>query len=422
MFLPILKMDESSARSRSEIGAGKLRTADTILSAVVYCITNVILPGIVQHAAPQEERMDRFMSRPVVGILTYRKGMRFNEPGYFRDLVREGGKLGATVFIFSHTDIRPESRTVRGFVPSPGGGWQEQSFPWPDIVIDRCRKWAKGFKEMRSKNYFPYANHKFTQKWKATQLFANSEATSKWVPKTKIYTPDTLLQMVRQYPIVYVKPGNGTGGFSVVKIARSGGGFKLTGRRGKGLTLAHAGSERELVRWFERWVVNQRIRKGNFLVQQGLDLELIPGRVVDNRLFIQKNGEGKWGVTGIGMRVGGKNSPTSNLIWKGGKALHFDEFMKKRFGEEKAKHIRKESEALAHGIVQTIEANFGSMFEFGLDVGVDKKGDVWLIEVNPKPCRSVFQKMGDRKTYLQTVQRPIEYAMYLARKQKKHAD
>lgn len=150
------------------------------------------------------------------------------------------------------------------------------------------------------------------------------------------------------------------------------------------------------------------------MIQQGLDLSIIPDRHADARLLIQKNECGNWAVSGIAMRVGGPGSPTTNLIWKGGAGLHFEEEMCKFFGAERAAAIREECDRMALEVVLTIEQHFGSMLEFGLDVGIDVDGRVWLIEANPKPTQSLFLCAGEREIYNLAVRRPIEYAMFLA--------
>src|SRR5690606_1197856 len=103
-------------------------------------------------------------------------------PVYFRDLIREGAKLGMNVYLFSNEDIMPESKKIRGFVPNSGKGWKTREFPWPDVVIDRRRSnWTGQFRRFRKKKWLRYANHKFTLKSKATELFAQSDAVKKWI-------------------------------------------------------------------------------------------------------------------------------------------------------------------------------------------------------------------------------------------------
>ncbi|WP_274363924.1 YheC/YheD family protein [Paenibacillus thermotolerans] len=355
--------------------------------------------------------------KPVIGILAYRKGGTFTNSQFLSDLIHEGNKLGAIVYAFSYLDIIEDARKIRGFVRSANGKWHGKLCPWPDIVIDFCRVLIKPFRDMRRRtDLFEYANHKFTYKWKAMKLFTASEAVKKWIPETYVYTPSHVSGMLEKHPIVYVKPGNGTGGRSVVKIRRLPAGYLFQGRAKSGkIVTAKCKSKEAVLHRLSQWVQSEQIRTGNFIVQQGLDLELLPGRSIDARILVQKDGNGEWGVTGKVLRVSAKNSPTTNILHADGYVLRFKDFMTRRFGAKKAKEIEQECNRLSFRLMEVIEQRFGSMIEFGLDVGVDTKGDVWLIEANPKPGHKVFIKSKEAALYLESLRKPIQYAKYLIR-------
>lgn len=349
----------------------------------------------------------------IIGILTWRAGKRFAEPDYLRRLIVAGRKLGAEVYLFSHQDVYAGVRKIRGFVPAAAGGWESRWFAWPQIVIDRFRKRVPAYMKLRHSNLFVFANSPFSKKWRVTQLLASDERVSHWVPETHVYKPGKVKMMLDRHPLLYVKPGNGTGGRSILRVAATGKRYVLLGRdRLYGRHSVRLDSMVGVENWIKRWVRDQRISDGNFLVQQGLDLALIPNRVADVRLLIQKNEVGVWSVTGCGVRVGGSGSSTSNLHG-GGKAIPFHLFVSKRFGEEQAQKILRECHQMAHQVAQTLEERFGRMMEFGLDIGVDVDGRSWLIEVNPKPGREVFRQMGAMEIFTEAIRRPVQYALHL---------
>lgn len=351
--------------------------------------------------------------KPVIGILTWREGQRFSEPDYLRRLVKAGWELGAQVYLFSHQDVNVKERKIKGFIPKNDGGWESRSFPWPEVVIDRFRRRVPQYMRLRHSDVFVFANSPFSKKWRVTQLLAEEERVKRWVPETHVYAKGTVTAMLRRHPLLYIKPGNGTGGRSILKVKTVGNKYRLQGRDKKYQThSARLDSAAAVENWVKRWVTREQIRDGNFLVQQGLDLSLIPDRVADVRLLIQKDGEGEWGVTGCGVRIGASGSSTSNLHG-GGKAIPFHLFIAKRFGEQGAQRILRECHTMAHEVVETLEKHFGRMMEFGLDIGVDVNGRSWLIEVNPKPGREVFRQMGDSETYEEAISRPMRYALHL---------
>ncbi|MDF2681120.1 MAG: ATP-binding protein [Brevibacillus sp.] len=351
--------------------------------------------------------------KKVIGILTWRAGKRFAEPDYLSRLVKAGRELGAVVYLFSYQDVFAKERKIKGFVPREGGGWESRWFPWPQIVIDRFRRRVPEYMKLRHSNLFEFANSPFSKKWRVTQLLANDARIKRWIPETYVFSPEKLKLMLKQYPILYVKPGNGTGGKSILKVSARGKRYELQGRdkryARKKASLQHV---EDVGKWVRRWVTEQRISNGNFLVQQGLDLGLLPNRVSDVRLLIQKDGKGQWGVTGCGVRVGESGSSTSNLHG-GGRAIPFHTLVAKRFGEEQAQQILQECHFMAHQIAFVLEEKFGRMMEFGLDIGVDVYGKSWLIEVNPKPGREIFRQMKAMDLYAESISRPVQFAVHL---------
>ena len=357
------------------------------------------------------------MSKPLIGIMVYRNGLKFSEPGYFRELSRAGARLGADAFLFSPADVDLKRRQIRGFTAGPDGSWKSKIYAWPQVVIDRHRRPGDQYMKLRTSSLFRYANNRFTNKWRITRLFLKEPTLARWMPETVEYSGTNLNSMLEKHPLLYIKPGNGTGGSSIVRVNRLPSGYEVLGRSRR-LTKSRTrlATPVQLKRWLDVWTVKERIHDGIFMIQQGLDLSLVEGRVTDARLLIQKTDSGEWDVTGMGMRVGAPGSSTSNLHG-GGKAASFESVVARRFGAEKAASIRQECHDLAFAVVKVIESQFGSMMEFGLDIGIDTEGRVWLIEVNPKPGRDLFKSIGNGSLYRTAVERPIRYAMHLANAQ-----
>lgn len=364
------------------------------------------------------------MKNNTIGILTWRSGTKFAEPGYFRRLIREGKELGATVFLFSPDDVFESNRQVRGFVLARDGSWTSKMFAWPDIVIDRYRYYPKpkhkNYLSFRKRSLFFYANSRFSSKWNVYQVLAQDEQMRKWLPETAEYSRENLLSLINKHPVVYLKPNNGTGGRSIVSIKQVNGTFHLLGRskHNSRKVIAQLSGNDQLVNWVEKWIENEKLDNEFFLVQQGLELNLVPNRTVDTRLLIQKDEFGEWKITGLGVRVGGEKSSTSNLHG-GGKAVDVLTFLTPRFGTPQTKTILLECRNLAYRLVEVVENHYGRMIEFGLDIGIDVNGRVWLIEQNPKPGRDIFKGLRQGHLYRLAVRRPLQYAMHLVKQETK---
>lgn len=362
------------------------------------------------------------MTQPLIGILTCRKGNSFAESDYFRRMIRHGRQCGAVVFLFTPSDVYPDKRVIRGYVPGAGRSWQSRLFAWPDLVIDQYRyypvKKHAAYPAFRRQPLFPYVNNRFANKWKVYQLLASDERINKWLPEGRGYAREQVEEMLKRYGTIYLKPMTGTGGRSILRIEQKGKSrYMLTGRTKRCAQVELEITDREeMLAFLDRWICDQKRGKEHFFLQQGLDLDLIPDRTVDMRVLIQKDGYGKWKVTGMGVRIGERNSSTSNLH-AGGKAQSAARFLTSAFGREQAGEMMREAALLAHRVVRILEEHFGRMMEFGIDLGIDVAGRIWLIECNPKPGRKIFLQMNKPDLYQLAVTRPLEYALYLLRQQ-----
>ncbi|MFD2370718.1 YheC/YheD family protein [Brevibacillus sp. GCM10020057] len=355
-----------------------------------------------------------------IGILTYRGDAGFTEPVYLRRLVIEGRELGAEVFLFGPQDVRFAERRIRGFVPA-GAGWKSEWYGWPDIVIDRYRYYPLPkhslYLPFRRQNWFRYANSRFTNKFQVHQVLSQDPLLARWLPETLPYSRDNLASLLRNHRLLYLKPTNGSGGRSILRVERTRNGYRLHGRtKLQAKSSEKLSTMKELCRRLEQWMEQEKHGNEQFFLQQGLALELVPKRVVDARLLAQKDGSGHWRLTGMGLRMGALHSSTSNLHG-GGKALSAARFLTERFGAAEAERIILECKELALRTVERIEEHFGPMMEFGFDVGIDVEGRLWIIEINPKPGRDIFRQLGQHNRYRLAVRRPLEYALYLLKQE-----
>lgn len=118
----------------------------------------------------------------------------------------------------------------------------------------------------------------------------------------------------------------------------------------------------------------------------------------------------------MAVRRGKLGSLTSNLHG-GGRAEAVQPFLESEFGSRTMKRLIGTIETLSYQIPALLEEHHGRLAELGIDFGIDQCGNVWVLEVNSKPGRSVFQQMHDEQASLQSVRNPIMYARYLLLRQ-----
>ena len=150
-------------------------------------------------------------------------------------------------------------------------------------------------------------------------------------------------------------------------------------------------------------------------MQQGINLLTYDGRVVDIRTLMQKNGQGSWTINKVYSRVGRKGSIISNLA-SGGTAHTLNQVFTGYFDKKRIDELKQQIRDLSIKVCEAVEETSGHIFgEMGVDLGVDKSGHIWIIEVNSKPRRTVDGK-GSRRLITLSFTKPLRFARYLAEK------
>lgn len=360
------------------------------------------------------------MPQPILGVMAlyWNNKKQLEERPFFKKLITSGNKLGLDVFIFTPQDVDSANKRIYSHNYDPTADtWKRKWRSFPPVIFDRCRyQPTERFRQLRQfRAKYPdltYLNRPLGNKWVMSQLFSKHAEIRPYLPATKLYTQtQDVFKALKQHSVVYVKPINGTGGRDIIRIHR------LPNRL---YLIAGRDPSRRIIRPQQltgtQLIANLKARshmKHRYLVQQGIDLKLSSGRVHDYRLLLQKNGKGDWEVTGCAGRIGARNSITSNLHG-GGKAESMDVLLREWFSsEDKIKSIKQTSYQLGHDIVRCVENEYGKLCEMALDIAIDRTGHVWLLEINPKPGREVFGKIGEREAYEKAISRPLEYALWI---------
>lgn len=364
------------------------------------------------------------MKTPQLGIMTlYMNNKRqIEEKSLFAKWIRIAKSMGMHAFVFTPEETNGAAHKVYAHTYDPvQRKWSRSWLPFPDIIFDRCRyQPTKRFQQLKKfRAQYPnllYMNRPMANKWATYQLLKNVAEIAPFLPETQLFTDHrALLRVASQGHAAYIKPLNGTGGRGIMRIAQvKPNVYQLQGRNMQRKILRP-----RLVSGAALNTILAPIRKeGRYLLQQGIDIRLKDGRVHDFRALVQKNGSGSWKLTGVAGRVGPVGSITSNLHG-GGKAMSLDELLKRQFSDPaRVQSIKQQMEELSLDVVKALERVFKDLSEMALDIAVDRKGRPWLLEVNPKPAREVFARIGEQTTYQTALKRPIEYALWLYKQKK----
>ncbi|WP_036605365.1 YheC/YheD family protein [Paenibacillus assamensis] len=361
-----------------------------------------------------------------LGVLVFlQKGKRnMEEQHIYEKMTIAGQDIGLNVCIINPEDVNYRLNKVNALIYLPSSQkWTRKWMDIPRFIFDRCRSFN------REKYYIV---RKFRMRY-SHLTFLNSPLRNKWLiysalheqPAFQPLLPNTILfnrawdikHMINKYSMVYVKPASGTGGRGILRIEHHNkhpGHLFVEGRdRHRRIIKPQYVKFDRLGRYMYTWVKKER-----YIVQQGIDVKLPNGRVHDLRMLVQKNEIGMWSLTGIVGRVGAQQSVTSNLHG-GGRAVRMRTLLERWIGDRQSIYeIEYQLERSGMQIAKYLEAKYGSLCELALDWAVDKNGRHWLLEVNPKPSREVFQDSGDKAAYFKAITKPIQYAKWMMSQQK----
>jgi glutathione synthase/RimK-type ligase-like ATP-grasp enzyme len=360
------------------------------------------------------------MGQPVLGIMTLYlndHGLLEEKPIYQKMTVA-GKRLGLDVFVFTPHDVNYRLNRIHALIyDTKTKSWVRKWRSFPHMIFDRCRiQNSHRFEQLKQfrKQYghLNYLNRMLRNKWTVYKTMRKDARFKAHLPLTRLYEkPEDLTEMVRKYPLIYLKPVNGTGGRGILRIEKQRDGQYLI--QGRDQSRRIITPQRVMLSGIHSRLAGWNLKSSRYLIQQGIQLKLPSGRVHDYRMLVQKNGEGEWTVTGCAGRIGASGSITSNLHG-GGQAAAMEQLLQKWItGEETAESVKHKAEALGLQIADFLERTYGRLCELALDLAIDRKGRIWLLEVNPKPAREVFVQAGDKETYRQAIIKPLEYALWL---------
>ncbi|WP_438446137.1 YheC/YheD family endospore coat-associated protein [Gorillibacterium sp. sgz5001074] len=359
---------------------------------------------------------------PFLGIMTHDiDGIPpFGEAPFCARLCRLGRGLGLQVYVFSPLWVDPERMQVRGFTISRNGiGWEEGIFPLPDLIYDRSffvnrsdyLRHKAAVRRLQQLKATPCLGHGLKSKWEALVYLGRDPELRPYLPKTvKLARPGLPAEWLRTAERVFLKPLSGSQGKGAAMAERLPSGYRVRARDSTNRSIERTFRDSAgLTAWIRSFTGNRK-----YLLQQYLELQSGDGTAWDVRSLVQKNGQGLWELTGMAVRLGGTGSITSNLHG-GGDAFEVLPFLERQFGSDRAADIAGKLRFLSERIPPALEASNGRMAELGIDLGVDRNGRVWIIEVNTKPGRSVFHRLQQRQESYRAALHPVAYAKHLLR-------
>ncbi|MCC3375708.1 YheC/YheD family protein [Cohnella sp. REN36] len=364
---------------------------------------------------------------PLIGVLT--DGNRSPSApfgprtGFVKQLLAMGQKK-AYFFAFTPRDINWQQETVHGWFLNGSGGWIRKVVPLPDVVYNRLpsRRAETGtaitaLREKFVRRRIPFFNWSFFNKSDVYTLLDNDPEALRHLPESvNNPSPEKIKELLEKHQFLYYKPTGGSLGMGI---------YRLTYHPRRGYFVRYRrGSSNVLLRFtnFNSLMKMLRARHGSglsgYVVQQGIRLVEIDNCPIDFRFHMHKDGSNNWVVAGIGAKKAGRGSVTTH-IKNGGQLMTPEQALSRTFGNRSGE-VLQDAKDIAVRLSEAIERNYNhTLGELGLDIGIDRDGDVWMFEANAKPGRSIFKHPALKEQGRASLGYILDHCLYLSKFRKK---
>lgn len=269
-----------------------------------------------------------------------------------------------------------------------------------------------------------------SSKWAKTKVILQNRQLSVFIPETRKYSLEDLMELLDIYGTVYVKPDRGTYGSGVMRVERrlvhlspseQPPDYGYTGtEEDDGETEATAAPKLMYILRYAKdaevyntpeeldAALSSLIKGRMYLIQQGIDLLKYQGRPFDLRVLTQKNLQGAWETTGLLGRVAAPHKVITNYH-SGGSIVPVEDLFRQHMAPDERTATIQQLKSLGVRIGEQLETAYPGLKELGLDVAMDQHHDLWLLEVNTLPSIIVFKKFQNQAIYRRIQRYAIAY-------------
>ncbi|KIL35640.1 hypothetical protein SD71_12115 [Cohnella kolymensis] len=233
---------------------------------------------------------------------------------------------------------------------------------------------------------------KTRHKWMQYKHMKRFEKIRSHLPETELFDKHTLKELIGKYGDVILKPDDGRRGRGIYRVSVI----------DKKTYEIHKESKKKVMgkgRAYE--YLKDKIGSQKYLVQRRIPLATINSRPMDVRVIVQRKSHSDvWKVTAIVVKVAGKGYIVTNIERSNGTIMSFKKALRKSSLKDYSYHsLLSKIERVAIRSAEKVSRLYSHHRIFGFDMGLDKKGYAWIIEVNRFPMMSHFRKLKDKTLY-----------------------
>ena len=346
---------------------------------------------------------------PYIGILAFhtKEGLN-NNINSLSNYIYHYLKIGGSILAFSLEGINRDKQLIEGYLYDYKlNKWIFGNYKYPSVIFKRIsinKEWRNILVNLYEHKLF---NDYTFNKWEMYNYLNQFKNLRSFLPDTSIYQDyqdiNTNLDIHKN---IYIKPINGSQGLNIIKVNKTDSGILIYMNNNE-IALYN---KNEIIDFFKN-----TLKKDKYRIQKTVDLHNDKGQIIDFRLVIIKNEDGKWEDMGMIARTGNINSIVSNIS-NGGLAEKSEIIIKKHLNiNEKESFIKRNIMSnIGIAIAKSIEECGINCGNLGIDLGIDKKGKIWLIEVNNKdPNHTIAIDAEDRQMFYKIKMKNMLYCKYL---------
>jgi hypothetical protein len=317
---------------------------------------------------------------------------------------------------FSLEGIDWSSYTVEG-IYRVGSSWIYGVLPLPKTIYNRnvennCLTESLTLKKNLGEDFQILNTTPKLSKWETFLTLRKNIKLGALIPETVLYTTfRDVEKILNQHDAAYLKPNllsKGRGIFRVSKLVDNQ--YRVEYRTSE---VNHVVTLEDL-KDIDILLSKYKDMGGGYIVQQEIQKACFRGNPYDLRVLFQKDYQGIWQVSGIAGRIGEPGSIITSPR-SGGGVEELPIILEETFGNTNLLPQKLQDNIISIGkeICLSIEEEFGNSAELGLDLAIDVKGRIWIIEANGKPLRTSLKWLKNPEVISRCNRRPIEYMVYL---------
>ena len=335
---------------------------------------------------------------PIVGVLIAGKENAGSLPvarraRIYKELSQHAAKKNIFIYFFQAHDVDWNHQRVKGLIYDPqakkNGAWIKAGFFLPDIVYNRISFRHKEdteavqefMKKARHTNIYLF-NSRFLNKWEVHQSLVNHPKTREFSLETDCYSNEALSKYLNKYNEFFIKPVANSIGKGIIKVISTRPDRIEYFRLGRTSNWQICHSQAEL---YTRLSIPQGEK---YILQKGIILASIDNRIFDIRAQVQKDGQGIWQFTGAAVRLAATGKFVTHVP-NGGSKRDYYLTVKEVFGSSSSvmQGLDKQLKTICRTVPQILEDSLGiNLAVLSMDIGIDRDGRMWIIEVNSKPA------------------------------------